>query len=174
MVCGKLPFTTPHSENRRQRLLKQLQYGLGPIQEKEMARLSEGRARRLLDPHRAITKQLKFYAETSHPRGPLHFAGKVTSESGKNSATNIGQIPIHLFILETWKRSRNGCVIKKSLWPIRTAITAVTRMKPEWLSLQSLPVSSLAQLSVRLRDHWRLGPVWRDMHWKNRQICTEN
>ena len=68
--------------------------------------------RRTLDPpgplYRTITKQLKFYAETSHARGPLNFAGKGTSTSleigRKYSATNIGQIVVHLFILDTLKR----------------------------------------------------------------------
>ena len=56
----------------------------------------------------------------------LHFAGKVTSSSpppqkkiggwgGKYSATNIGQIAIHLFILEMCMRSHDGCVINNLL-----------------------------------------------------------
>ena len=67
----------------------------------------------------AITKQLKFYAETSLARGLLHFAGKVTSSSpenwGKYSAADIGQITIHPFIIETLKCSRDGCVINNLL-----------------------------------------------------------
>ena len=62
----------------------------------------------------AITKQLKFYTKTSHVRGPSHFAGRVTSSSseiGKYSATNIGKIAIHVFILQTCKRSHDGGVI---------------------------------------------------------------
>ena len=42
------------------------------------------------------------------------------------------------------------------------AITAVIRMDtPEWLSMQSLPVSLLARLSVGPRDHLRLGASLR-------------
>ena len=94
----------------------------------------------------------------------LHLAGKVTytppppTNWGKYSTTNIGQIAIYLFIIETQKHSCDGCVIRNSLWPITTEITAVTIMNtPEWLSMQSLPVSLLAQLSVGPCDHLRLG-----------------
>ncbi|XP_071807413.1 uncharacterized protein [Asterias amurensis] len=41
MVTGRLPFSTPYTENRRQRLLQQIQNGLGVIHGKEMAHLSE-------------------------------------------------------------------------------------------------------------------------------------
>ena len=63
-----------------------------------------------------IERRLKFYAETSHTRRLLHLAhiSRPTSldwNQGKCSATNIGQITIQLFILETWKRSRDGGVI---------------------------------------------------------------
>ena len=47
-----------------------------------------------------------YCSKTSHVSGPLHFAGKVTS-----SSPEIGQIAIHPLILETWKRSCDGCVI---------------------------------------------------------------
>ena len=90
-------------------------------------------------PLTVITKRLKFYTETSHTSGPLHFAGKVTSSSqnwGKYSTTNIGQIAIHPFILERWKHSCDDCVINYLLWPM-----AVTRMDTsEWFFMQSLPV----------------------------------
>ena len=97
----------------------------------------------------SITKRLKVYSKIRHASGPLHFAGKITSSSPsvkfprnwrKYSATNIGQIIIHSFILRTWKRSLDGCVMNNLLWPTIAVITDVTRMDtPEWLSLQSLP-----------------------------------
>ena len=111
--------------------------------------------------HLLFSKRLKFYPETSHASELSHFAGKVTSSSpkiGKSTHTNIGQITIHLFILETWKRSNDGCVINILLWPMTAVITPVTRMdSPEWLSMQSLPVALLARLFMGPRDYWRLG-----------------
>ncbi|XP_022088907.1 uncharacterized protein LOC110978304 isoform X2 [Acanthaster planci] len=41
MVTGRLPFSTPYSENRRQRLMQQIQNGLGVIHGREMAHLSD-------------------------------------------------------------------------------------------------------------------------------------
>ncbi|XP_030839128.1 5'-AMP-activated protein kinase catalytic subunit alpha-1 isoform X3 [Strongylocentrotus purpuratus] len=41
MVTGKLPFTTPHSENRRQHLLLQIKKGLKGVHDKEMAHLTD-------------------------------------------------------------------------------------------------------------------------------------
>nr|XP_054771863.1 uncharacterized protein LOC129279831 [Lytechinus pictus] len=41
MVTGKLPFTTPHSENRRQYLLLQIRKGLKGVHDKEMAHLTD-------------------------------------------------------------------------------------------------------------------------------------
>ncbi|XP_041484068.1 MAP/microtubule affinity-regulating kinase 4-like isoform X2 [Lytechinus variegatus] len=41
MVTGKLPFTTPHSENRRQHLLLQIRKGLKGVHDKEMAHLTD-------------------------------------------------------------------------------------------------------------------------------------
>ena len=35
---------------------------------------------------------------------------------GKFSATNVCQITIHLFILETWKHSCDGCIIARCEW----------------------------------------------------------
>ena len=93
---------------------------------------------------------------------------------GKYSTTIIGQIPIHLFIHETWKRSCDGCAITNSLlWPITVglAITAVTRMNtPEWLSLQSLPVSPLAWLSV-----WDLAVTrdWERVYQEFRKLFSK-
>ena len=53
-----------------------------------------------------------------HSTDLSHFAGNVTSSSrprnwGKNSATNIGQIAIHLFFLETCSVHVMGRVINK-------------------------------------------------------------
>ena len=55
----------------------------------------------------------------SHMSGPLHFAGKVTSSSPKtggkySTATNIGQIAIHQFILEMWEHI--GTTSKPNRW----------------------------------------------------------
>ncbi|PIK37722.1 putative serine/threonine-protein kinase Nek5-like isoform X3 [Apostichopus japonicus] len=41
MVTGKLPFTAPHTENRRQRLLQLINAGLGPIHERDMRNITE-------------------------------------------------------------------------------------------------------------------------------------
>ena len=47
---------------------------------------------------------------------------------------------IHLFSREMWKGSRDCCVINNLLWPMKAAITGVTRMDtPEhWLFMQSV------------------------------------
>ena len=71
-----------------------------------------------LDPHRvhctAITKQLKFYVRLVTRVDSYTLQGRslpVPQNWGKYSATNIDQIAIHLFILETCKCSCDGCVI---------------------------------------------------------------
>ena len=117
-----------------------------------------------LDHHRAhctaITKQLKFYARLVMRVDPYTLQGKSVTVPLK-----LGEIRCHkhwsdLFILESWKRSWDDCIINNSLWPMIAAITAVTRMDTqEWLSMQSLSVSPLAWLFVRPCDHLRLGPV---------------
>ena len=47
--------------------------------------------------------------------------GKALATPLKCSATNIGQIAIHLFILEMQKRLCDGCVISNLLWPVIAA-----------------------------------------------------
>ena len=108
----------------------------------------------------AISKRLKFYAEIIHTSVPITLCRKSLFQFpqnwGKYSATNIGQIAVYLFILEKWKRLRDGCVINSSLRPMIGAITGMD--KSECLSMQSSPVSPLARLFVGPRDHSRLGP----------------
>ncbi|XP_072170246.1 uncharacterized protein [Diadema setosum] len=53
MVTGKLPFTTPYSENRRQHLLRQIRKGLLEVHDKEMEHLTDDckdLLRRCIDP----------------------------------------------------------------------------------------------------------------------------
>ena len=89
----------------------------------------------LVDPHRVhcttITKRLKFYM-----RLVMWVARTLCRESyfqfpwnwGKYSATNLGHIAIHPFILEMWKCSCDGCVINNLLWLIIAVITMASRM----------------------------------------------
>ena len=123
----------------------------------------------MIDPHlvycTAITERLNSTPRLVTRVDPYTLQGKsLPPKWGKYSATNIGQIAIHPFILDAWKRSCdmmfNQC---NSLWPMIAVITAITRMDTlEWLSMQSLPVSPMTWLFVWPRDYSRAGAsLWK-------------
>ena len=90
----------------------------------------------IIDPpgplYRVITKRLKIYAKTSHTyicrESHFHFP----QNRGMYSATNIGQMAIHLFILEKWKCSCDGCLKKKK----KKKITVTNWRQQSLLSLE--------------------------------------
>ena len=128
-----------------------------------------------IDPPGLLYSDQKFYTQTSHSSGPYALCRESHFQFPWNwvkySATNIGQIVIHQFILETWKHSCGSCVINNLPWPMIAGITAATRMDaPEWLSMQSIPVWLLAQLIVGLRDHTKLHGSQSTLWLKTREL----
>ena len=106
---------------------------------------------------------------------PLHFAGEVTSSSpklgGKYSTINIGQIAIHLFILEMCKRSRPF-----DWWEQRSGLSL------EWICqsnfLCKVYQSRCAWHFVRLVDHSKLGcqsslrVTYSSQNWTDMAVTT--
>ena len=96
-------------------------------------------------------KRLKFYVTGVDPHILHRKFLSVPWNRGKYSATNIGQIAIHQFILDnhtafTWWLCNKQFSLP-SLWLMIAAITAVTRMDtPEGLSVLSVPVLPLVLL----------------------------